>query len=236
MAQFGWPTLIKTAAITAIVTSGLWVSAGLIWYYRSGPGQAAAMSEARGEPAVAVLSHDGPPVMPQGAAAQGGALIKASAVAAAAPVAFTDPGALVIPVAGVRPTDLVDTFSQSRSGGRVHDAIDIMAPKGTSVVAAAAGRVEKLFLSNLGGITAYLRSPDRRTIYYYAHLDAYAPGLAEGQELTAGAPIGTVGATGNANPDGPHLHFAIMATTPDRAWYQPSTAVNPYPLLMRARR
>lgn len=236
MAQFGWPTLIKTAAITAIVTSGLWVSAGLVWYYRSGPGQAATVTEVGSEPAVAVLSHDGPPIMPQSAAAQGGALIKASAVTAAAPVAFADPGTLIIPVVGVRPSELVDTFTQSRSGGRVHDAIDIMAPKGTPVVAAAAGRVEKLFLSNLGGITAYLRSPDRRTIYYYAHLDAYAPGLAEGRNLAAGAPVGTVGATGNANSEGPHLHFAIMATTPDRAWYQPSTAVNPYPLLTRARR
>ena len=131
MAQFGWPTLIKTAAITAIVTSGLWVSAGLVWYYRSGPGQAAAVTEVGSEPAVAVLSHDGPPVITQGAAAQGGALIKTSVVTSAAPVAFTDPSTLIIPVAGVRPSDLVNTFTQSRSGGRVHDAIDIMAPKGT---------------------------------------------------------------------------------------------------------
>lgn len=141
-------------------------------------------------------------------------------------------GALVIPVAGVKASQLVDTFDDVRSAGRVHDAIDIMAPRGTPVIAAAPGRVEKLFQSKAGGITAYLRSSDGRTIYYYAHLDQYAPGLREGASLAAGAPIGTVGFTGNASPTAPHLHFAVMQTTPDAKWYQPATAINPYPLLV----
>jgi murein DD-endopeptidase MepM/ murein hydrolase activator NlpD len=139
---------------------------------------------------------------------------------------------LLIPVAGVRPEALVDTFTQAREGGaRVHDAIDILAPRGTPVVAAAPGKVEKLFLSKQGGMTVYQRSPDGTLIYYYAHLDGYAPRLGEGQVLRAGDPLGFVGATGNANPSAPHLHFAVMQTVPLAKWWEPATALNPYPLL-----
>jgi len=142
------------------------------------------------------------------------------------------PSGLAIPVVGIRAEQLTDTFTQARAGGsRPHDAIDIMASRGTPVVAAAGGIVEKLFFSNGGGgITVYVRSPDRRWTYYYAHLDAYAPGLREGQQLGRGDPIGTVGSTGNANPAGPHLHFAIHEMGPNDRWYQ-GRAVNPYPLL-----
>ncbi|WP_118857418.1 M23 family metallopeptidase [Sphingomonas mesophila] len=142
------------------------------------------------------------------------------------------PSGLAIPVAGVSAQELVDTFTQARAGGaRVHDAIDIMAAEGTPVVAAAAGTVEKLFNSKGGGgITAYVRSPDGQWIYYYAHLQRYAPGLAEGQKIERGAPIGFVGYTGNANPAGPHLHFAIHRMAPGEAWHEGSP-INPYPLL-----
>jgi murein DD-endopeptidase MepM/ murein hydrolase activator NlpD len=141
------------------------------------------------------------------------------------------PSGLMIPVAGVRAAQLSDTFTQARSGGRVHDAIDIMAPRGTPVVAAAAGTVEKLFFSHGGGgITAYVRSVDGRWMYYYAHLNAYAPGLHEGQRLGRGDPIGTVGSTGNASAEGPHLHFAINVMGPNERWWQ-GRPINPYPLL-----
>ncbi len=142
------------------------------------------------------------------------------------------PAGLAIPVAGVQAEQLVDTYTQARAGGaRVHDAIDIMAPRGTPVVAAAPGRLEKLFFSKGGGgITAYVRSDDGRWTYYYAHLDAYAPGLHEGQRIKRGAPIGTVGSTGNANPAGPHLHFAINRMNPGEKWWEGSP-INPYPLL-----
>jgi murein DD-endopeptidase MepM/ murein hydrolase activator NlpD len=142
------------------------------------------------------------------------------------------PTGVAIPVAGVKADDLQDTYTQSRSGGaRVHNAIDIMAPHGTPVVAAAPGTVEKLFDSKGGGgITAYVRSPDGRWMFYYAHLQGYAPGLREGQAVKQGDAIGTVGSTGNANPAGPHLHFAINKMNAGEKWYD-GTPINPYPLL-----
>ena len=146
--------------------------------------------------------------------------------------ATVGPAGLAIPVAGVKPGELVDTFTQARAGGaRVHDAIDIMAPTGTPVISAAPGTVEKLYFSEGGGGTsAYIRSPDGQWTYYYAHLSAYAPGLHEGQRMRRGTPVGYVGFSGNANPAGPHLHFAINRMAPGEKWYH-GTPVNPYPLL-----
>ena len=146
---------------------------------------------------------------------------------------FLGPSGLAIPVVGVKPADLVDTFKQARAGGgRVHDAIDIMAPHGRPVVAAAPGKVEKLFFSEGGGgVNAYVRSPDERYIFYYAHLQDYAPGLREGQLVAQGTPLGTVGSSGNANPAGPHLHFAIHRMQPGEKWHD-GIPVNPYPLLV----
>lgn len=143
-------------------------------------------------------------------------------------------GPLVIPVAGVAASQLADTFDDARGEGRVHDAIDIMAPRGTPVIAAAAGTVEKLFDSRLGGKTIYIRRDGGQWIDYYAHLDAYAPGLAEGQKIPQGHMIGTVGSTGDANPEAPHLHYAINAMVPGEGWWQ-GKAINPYPLLSRGR-
>lgn len=142
------------------------------------------------------------------------------------------PSGLAIPVAGVKPGQLVDTFNQARAGGaRVHDAIDIMAPDGTGVVAAAPGYVEKLFFSpGGGGISAYVRSDDKRWLYYYAHLSGYAPGIREGQRVPRGALIGYVGHSGNASPDGPHLHFAVNRMSTGEKWHQ-GAPINPYPLL-----
>ncbi len=146
------------------------------------------------------------------------------------------PNGLAIPVLGIKPKDLTDTFTQARAGGRPHDAMDIMAPHGTPVVAAAPGVVEKLYFSKGGGgISAYVRSTDGLWTYYYAHLQDYAPGLREGERVRLGEPIGRVGSTGNANPAGPHLHFAIHRMAPGEKWHQ-GVAVNPYPLLAGKRR
>ena len=138
--------------------------------------------------------------------------------------------ALLVPVRGVKAGQLSDTFTQSRGAGRRHDAIDIMAPRGTPVLAVTDGSIEKLFLSKPGGRTIYQFDPERKIAYYYAHLDAYAPLLAEGQTVKRGQVIGYVGSTGNASPDAPHLHFAIFVLGPEQRWWQ-GTSINPYPLL-----
>jgi murein DD-endopeptidase MepM/ murein hydrolase activator NlpD len=143
------------------------------------------------------------------------------------------PGAassLLIPVQGISVAQLQDTFTDARSGGRVHDAIDIMAPAGTPVLAVADGTVEKLFDSKLGGTTLYQFNPQRTLAYYYAHLQAYAPGIAEQQALKRGQVIGYVGSSGNADPAAPHLHFAIFELGPEQQWWK-GTAINPYPRL-----
>ena len=139
---------------------------------------------------------------------------------------------LLIPVLNIRASDLSDTYSDARGGAaQLHEAIDIMAPKGTSVQAAAPGVVEKLYSSQAGGKTIYIRSADRETIHYYAHLDQYAEGLREGQQVRRGQRLGSVGSSGNASDQAPHLHFAILQTTPDAEWWEPANAVNPFPLL-----
>lgn len=144
-----------------------------------------------------------------------------------------DAGQLTVPVANIKRTDLTDTYTASRGRGeRLHEAIDIMAPTGTNVVAAAPGVIEKLFISDAGGKTIYVRSADKRTIHYYAHLDQYAASLKEGQKVRQGQRLGTVGSSGNASVDAPHLHFAIMRTKPSAKWWEPSSPINPYPLLM----
>lgn len=137
---------------------------------------------------------------------------------------------LVIPVAGIKASQLTDTYTDSRSGGRVHDAIDIMAPRGTQVIAADDGKVAKLFYSKQGGLTVYQFDPSEKFVYYYAHLDSYAPALVEGKQLHRGDPVGLVGFSGNASEAAPHLHFAISVLGPEKHWWQ-ATAINPYPLL-----
>ena len=125
---------------------------------------------------------------------------------------------------------IADTFDDARGSERRHEALDIMAPAGTPVLAVADGHVEKLFDSDRGGLTIYQFEPSGRYAYYYAHLQRYAPGLAEGQALRRGQVIGYVGSTGNADPAAPHLHFAIFLLGPEREWWR-GTPVNPYPLL-----
>lgn len=151
----------------------------------------------------------------------------APSAAAPAPVA----GAmLAMPLATVQPAQLVDTFNELRGTDRRHEALDIPAPAGTPVLAVADGRIEKLFTSVPGGLTIYQFEPSGRYAYYYAHLQGYAEGLAEGRQVRRGDVIGYVGSTGNASPEAPHLHFAVFELGPEKRWWQ-GTAINPYPLL-----
>ncbi|WP_329892589.1 M23 family metallopeptidase [Stenotrophomonas sp. SMYL11] len=143
------------------------------------------------------------------------------------------PDGLLLPVQGVLPSQLRDTFSDARSEGRVHDAIDIMADAGTPVLAVADGTVEKLFDSERGGLTIYQFEPSGRWCYYYAHLQRYADGLAEKQVIKRGEVIGYVGSTGNASAQAPHLHFEVHVLGPEKQWWK-GESINPYPLLKQA--
>ena len=133
---------------------------------------------------------------------------------------------LMVPVRGIETKALRNTFIDDR-GGRLHQAIDIMAARGTPVLAAGDGRVEKLFVSKQGGLTVYQFDPQGEYCYYYAHLDRYAPDLAAGRILTKGDVIGYVGSTGNASPAGPHLHFSIFRLGPEKRWWE-GTAINAF--------
>jgi murein DD-endopeptidase MepM/ murein hydrolase activator NlpD len=138
---------------------------------------------------------------------------------------------LLLPVQGIRAEQLHDTYTESRGGGaRTHEALDIMAPRNTPVLAVEDGRVAKLFNSKDGGLTIYQFDPTETYAYYYAHLDHYADGLKEGDPIRRGQVIGYVGFTGNANAEGPHLHFAIFRLTPEKQWWKGSP-INPYGLL-----
>ena len=198
-------TALFTAVFTAVVVSAFW-----IWFYSIVPEPRAQV--ARSGNVVAVKPENAPPVE-------------------VAQQVVVGPAGLALPVVGVKPDQLVDTFDAARSAGRRHDAIDIMAPEGTPVIAAADGTIEKLFFSHGGGgITIYERANDPRWQYYYAHLSAYAPGLAEGQQVKRGQVIARVGHTGDASASGPHLHFAINSMAGGQRWWQ-GTPINPYPLL-----
>jgi len=153
-----------------------------------------------------------------------------SATNQASPTISDAPPPLIVPVAGVRPDQLRDTFSDARAEGRVHDAIDIPAPLGTPVVAAADGTIVKLFHSDRGGTTIYQLSTDSRFIFYYAHLDRYAEDLAEGHIARQGEIIAYVGDTGNAGAGNYHLHFSIALVADPKKYWQ-GVNINPYPLL-----
>ncbi|AOH86191.1 peptidase M23 [Sphingomonas panacis] len=140
-------------------------------------------------------------------------------------------GLLAVPVAGVARAAITDTWGDPRENGlRAHHGTDIPAAAGTLVTAAAPGVVEKLFESNAGGTTIYVRSPARDWTYYYAHLSGYAPGLHEGQRVRTGDPLGYVGDTGDAGAGNFHLHFSLTRTMPDQHWYE-GEDVDPFPYL-----
>jgi murein DD-endopeptidase MepM/ murein hydrolase activator NlpD len=137
---------------------------------------------------------------------------------------------LLIPVAGVEAADLFRSFDELRGGTRRHEAIDILAPRHTPVVAVEDGTVARLFLSEAGGTTLYQFDPARRYVYYYAHLERYAPGMSEKDRVTRGQVIGFVGTSGNAPEGTPHLHFAIFRLTDAQRWWE-GTPIDPFEVL-----
>lgn len=178
------------------------------------------------EPATASASAASEPAAPlaQPAASAVPAVTSSSGGADGAALLALRP--LLMPVAGIPPESLTDMFDHAR-GGRKHEAIDIMAARGTPVFAVDDGKLAKLFNSVPGGLTVYQFDPQGQLTYYYAHLDRYADGLKEGMPVRRGDLIGYVGSTGNANPSGPHLHFAVFRLGPEQQWWK-GEPVNPY--------
>lgn len=140
---------------------------------------------------------------------------------------------LVPPIDGLKPADIHDTYDEIRGAGRRHEAVDMMAPRGTPVRAATSGKIAKLFVSKPGGLTIYQFDRTEKYCFYYAHLAAYAADLAEGREVQAGDLIGYVGSSGNAQEDSPHLHFAVFELGPDKKWWE-GAPINPYKYLLHA--
>jgi murein DD-endopeptidase MepM/ murein hydrolase activator NlpD len=138
---------------------------------------------------------------------------------------------ILIPVQGVSADDIQDTFDEARGPERKHEATDILAPRGTPVLAADNGEIKKLFSSKAGGLTIYQFDSTGQYSYYYAHLDRYADNIREGKLVSRGDVIGYVGTTGNAPPDTPHLHFGIFKLGPEKRWWE-GTPINPYPILI----
>jgi murein DD-endopeptidase MepM/ murein hydrolase activator NlpD len=230
---------ILTIVVTATLTSAFWIVAGgSLLDMADSESQRGKTRPAEAAPTQAEPSDKGSETDDQSGSADAEQQVPETAPATlmdqqgASQPKEAETRGLMVPVLNIRPSDLVDTFSiLDEDGAALHEALDIPAPEGTSVVAAAPGTIEKLFVSRAGGKTIYVRSADRLTIHYYAHLGEYAEGLKEGQRVRRGQRLGSVGSSGNASPKAPHLHFAILRTTADAEWWEPANAVNPFPML-----
>ena len=212
----------------SVVLLAWWAGAQALNWARPGERRPLSPFGARTDPSVAKARPvdevaRGPALTSRG----GGPTISASTMVRGSDIDILRGRSLVIPVRGYDADDLVSTFHDARGSSRRHEAIDILAPRGTEVLAVDDGRIAKIFSSAAGGLTVYQFDPSETFVYYYAHLDSYAPALKEGAMLRRGDVVGTVGTTGNAPKDTPHLHFAIAKLDPDKRWWG-GTALDPF--------
>lgn len=206
-----------------------WAGAkALGWAWQPGARPPAVSLDARVDPSVpSVKPIDDVPRDPEIAPRDAGPTVSANTMVLGSDLEGLRRKSLKVPVRGVDDDDLVSSFADARGASRRHEAIDILAPRGTDVLAVEDGRVAKLFTSKAGGLTVYQFDPSETFVYYYAHLDSYAPGLKEGSILKKGDVVGAVGTTGNAPKNTPHLHFAIAKLDPDKRWWG-GTALDPF--------
>jgi peptidoglycan LD-endopeptidase LytH len=212
------------ACFYAGVAAGWWVRAAIGEAHPETPVAATSgqVNESTGEPAMA-LSADVPRVVEPA--------IRSETIGAD-PIAVLRRHDLRLPVddddVDVDVDDWKGHFAQRRGGGsRGHEAVDILAPRHTPVVAVEDGTIARLFNSKAGGLTVYQFDPTGQFCYYYAHLQRYAPGLRDGQRISKGDVIGYVGTTGNAPANTPHLHFAIFQLTEAKRWWE-GRPIDPY--------
>ena len=207
-------------ALFASFCAGVLVDGWLRTYGPPKPVQAAAKpSQTPAEPMVAAA----PPPVNNLAGPADQPKITAAPVATTGNLSTTQ---LRVPIDGISIESFKGGFSELR-GGRPHEAVDIVVPRGTPIHAVQDGTIAKLFFSQWGGTTIYQFDEDGRLCFYYAHLERYADGLHDGQHVSQGEVIGYVGTSGNARPDTPHLHFAIFELNADRKWWQ-GRALDPY--------
>ena len=242
-----WSVVVLASAAVSLVGLG-WFAAVAYQYLIAGDGWRSTVVDLAHVPSSVTGQDDAgdaPAAPAEAAAADGGAPARRDAappdVAPAEPRAEPRPVGhdaliehlrqrhLTVPVAGVSRDALISTFHEAR-GARRHEALDILAPRGTPVLAVEDGTIAKLFTSDAGGLTIYQFDAVRLVSYYYAHLDRYAHGVAEGAEVRRGDVLGYVGTTGNAQPDTPHLHFAIFRLGAEARWWE-GDPVDPYLVL-----
>jgi peptidoglycan LD-endopeptidase LytH len=233
------PTVRELGAAAGIgFVAGFCTLAMLIWYFGNFVGLSPPSGPARTVTADAKPGSVPPLHPPEPPAATSGgpvAIDGTSPLPRAEPTIGPDPvetlrdRRLAVPVEGVQRSALARSYSEAR-GNRRHEAIDILAPRNTPVLAVEDGTIAKLFTSRYGGLTIYQFDREKRFIYYYAHLERYVRGLEEGQEVRRGQVIGHVGTSGNA-PDGtPHLHFAIFKALEPPRWWE-GQPLDPYDVL-----
>jgi murein DD-endopeptidase MepM/ murein hydrolase activator NlpD len=219
--------------------AGMLVMAGLVLIFPAGPlssaerpveAAAGSAESADAAPARSVDVRPSPKEMPPAVTPPSAAPIAPVPAIAADPIAELRRRQLSLPVSGAMREHLTDTFAEGRGTSRRHEAMDVLAPRNTPVIAVEDGTIAKLFLSDAGGITVYQFDPTAAFVYYYAHLERYADGLKEGDAVKRSQVLGFVGTSGNAPKDTPHLHFAIFKLTDDKRWWEGSP-IDPYTVL-----
>ena len=224
--SYGWLAYAAAGGFVA----GMVVMAALFTIFPAGVAVPPTAAASRPESTVAEVrpsARETPPAVTPPEAEQ---TIAVAPSISADPLAVLRDRRLDLPVKGANREDLRESFDEQRGSARRHEAIDLLAPKRTPVVAVEDGTIARLFLSDAGGITVYQFDPSTTYIYYYAHLDAYADGLKEGDRVKRGDLLGYVGVSGNAPKDTPHLHFAIFQMTDKKQWWQ-GTPIDPYKVL-----
>ncbi len=218
--------------------AGMLVMASLVTIFPEETRPALASAERAGSPPAPVEDRRATPIDVRPSPAEEPAPVAPPPVSQAVAVAVIEANPLEdlrkrvlnVPIKGAARQDIKDSFTELRGGSRRHEAIDLLAPRHTPVVAVEDGTIARLFYSEAGGTTVYQFDPAKTYVYYYAHLERYADGIVEGAVVKRGQVLGYVGTSGNAPKDTPHLHFAIFKMTDKKEWWQ-GTPIDPFQVL-----